>query len=210
MAKKKKRKSAGPPPVTGPKRPSTVAAAEEAAAKPQVEKRKPGEPTPPSLRGVLLRAGIIAALFYPYLIYAVGEEPGPALVISILALGLMAPFVLAPYGRHYDFPILLVAVFVLMGRRLSEKASSVLVTALLILPYINLGIISEYRERVPSTVRLFPEFTFLWIPVLVILCWLVTEVRRPRHAVLSDDRERPPSGERFMGSNAVGSGEPIP
>ena len=91
MAKKKKRKGAGPPPVTGPKRPSAVAAAEEAAAKPQVEKRKPGEPTPPSLRGVLLRAGIIAALFYPYLIYAVGEEPGPALVISVLALGLMVP-----------------------------------------------------------------------------------------------------------------------
>ena len=91
MAKKKKRKGAGPPPVTGPKRPSAVAAAEEAAAKPQVEKRKPGEPTPPSLRGVLLRAGIIAALFYPYLIYAVGEEPGPAFLISLLALALMLP-----------------------------------------------------------------------------------------------------------------------
>ncbi|HET6689345.1 MAG TPA: hypothetical protein VFG74_00635 [Miltoncostaeaceae bacterium] len=91
MAKRKKRKSAGPPPVTGPKRPSAVAAAEEAAAKPEVQKRKPGEPVPPSFRGVLLRAGIVAALFYPYLIYAVGEDPGPAFLLSVIALAFMIP-----------------------------------------------------------------------------------------------------------------------
>ena len=91
MAKRKKRKGAGPPPVTGPKRPSAAAAQQEAAAKPQVQKRKSGEPVPPSFRGVLLRAGIIAALFYPYLIYAAGEEPGQAFVISLLALALMLP-----------------------------------------------------------------------------------------------------------------------
>ncbi len=91
MAKRKKRKGAGPPPVTGPKRPSAVASQQEAAAKPQVQKRKPGEPIPPSFRGVLLRAGIIAALFYPYLIYAAGEDPGQAFLISLLALALMLP-----------------------------------------------------------------------------------------------------------------------
>ena len=91
MAKKKKRKGAGPPPVTGPKRPSAVAAAEEAAAKPQTQKRRPGEPVPPSFRGVLIRAGIIAALFYPYLIYVLGEDPGPAFLISVVALALMLP-----------------------------------------------------------------------------------------------------------------------
>jgi len=91
MAKRKKRKGAGPPPVTGPKRPSAAAAAEEAATKPQVEKRKQGEPVPPSFRGVLLRAGIIIALFYPYLVYVVGEDPGPAFLISLVALALMVP-----------------------------------------------------------------------------------------------------------------------
>ena len=91
MAKRKKRKGAGPPPVTGPKRPSAAAAQQEAAAKPQVQKRKSGEPVPPSFRGVLLRAGIIAALFYPYLIYAAGEEPGPAFLISLVALAFMLP-----------------------------------------------------------------------------------------------------------------------
>ena len=91
MAKRKKRKGAGPPPVTGPKRPSAVAAAGEAAAKPQVQKRRPGEPVPPSFRGVLLRAAIIAALFYPYLIYVAGSSPAAALVISLAGLALMIP-----------------------------------------------------------------------------------------------------------------------
>lgn len=92
MAKRKKRKGAGPPPVTGPKRPSAVAAAEQAAAKPQAQpKRRPGEPVPPSFRGVLLRAAIIAALFYPYLIYVAGSSPAAAFLISLVGLALMIP-----------------------------------------------------------------------------------------------------------------------
>ena len=91
MAKKKKRKSAGPPPVTGPKRPSAAAAAEEAAARPQVQKRKAGEPVPPSFRGVLLRAGIIAVLFYPYMVYAAGATPAAAFLLSVIALAFMIP-----------------------------------------------------------------------------------------------------------------------
>lgn len=91
MAKRKKRKSAGPPPVTGPKRPSAVAAAEEAATKPQTQKRKPGEPVPPSFRGVLLRAGIIAALFFPYMVYAANATPAAAFLLSLIALAFMIP-----------------------------------------------------------------------------------------------------------------------
>ena len=93
MAKRKKRKGAGPPPVTGPKRPSAVAEREVTASKAasQGPKRRSGEPVPPSFRGVLLRAGIIIALFYPYLVYVVGEDPGPAFLISLVALALMVP-----------------------------------------------------------------------------------------------------------------------
>jgi hypothetical protein len=86
MAKKKKRKSAGPPPV--PKRAVEAAAT---AAPSRAPKRRPGEPAPPSFKGVLLRAGIVAAIFYPYLIYVVGESAGAALVVSVVAFGLMIP-----------------------------------------------------------------------------------------------------------------------
>jgi hypothetical protein len=89
VAKRKRRKSAGPPPVHNPKRAALEASG--AASKPAAPKRKPGEPSPPSFRGVLLRAGIVAALFYPYLIYIVGEDPGPAFLITAIALALMLP-----------------------------------------------------------------------------------------------------------------------
>jgi hypothetical protein len=95
---------------------------------------------------------------------------------DIFSLGLIAPFILAPYGRHYDFPVLLIPAFVLIGRRLSEKAGTALLVALLVLPYVNLGIIVKFREQFPSTVRLFPEWTFLWIPLLVTATWFATEV----------------------------------
>jgi hypothetical protein len=96
---------------------------------------------------------------------------------DILSLGLIAPFILAPYGRHYDFPVLLIPAFVLIGRRLSEKAGTALLVALLVLPYVNLGIIAEFRHRYPITVRLFPEWTFIWIPLLVTATWFATELR---------------------------------
>ena len=92
---------------------------------------------------------------------------------DILSLGMIAPFILAPYGRHYDFPVLLIPAFVLIGRRLSEKAGTALLVGLLILPYVNLGIIVNFRERYPSSVRLFPEWTFLWIPLLVTGIWFL-------------------------------------
>jgi len=99
---------------------------------------------------------------------------------EILSLGLIAPFILAPYGRHYDFPVLLIPVLVLIGRRLSETAGTALLVGLLVLPYVNLGIIIAFRERYPSTVRLFPEWTFLWVPLLVSAIWFATGRRLPR------------------------------
>ena len=97
---------------------------------------------------------------------------------DILSLGLMAPFILAPYGRHYDFPVLWIPALVLIGRRLSKKAGTLLLLALLILPYVNLGIIAAFRARYPITVRLFPEWTFLWIPLLVTATWFAADCLR--------------------------------
>jgi hypothetical protein len=89
VAKRKKRKSAGPPPVHNPRREALEASGQ--SAKPASPKLKPGEPSPPSMRGVLMRAAIVAAIFYPYLVYVVGSSPGGALVVTIIAFGLMIP-----------------------------------------------------------------------------------------------------------------------
>jgi len=87
VARRKRRKSAGPPPVRNPRR--TAAEAAE-AAKPG-PKRRPGEPVPPSFRGVLIRAAIVAAIFFPYLVYVVDESPGAAFVVTAIAFALMIP-----------------------------------------------------------------------------------------------------------------------
>ena len=86
MAKRKPRKGVGPPPAVSPRR----AALAESDAK-AAPKRGSGEPVPSSPRGVLLRAGIVAALFYPYLIFVTGESAGPALIIVAFAFALMIP-----------------------------------------------------------------------------------------------------------------------
>ena len=40
---------------------------------------------------MLLRAGIVAAIFYPYLIYVAGEATLPALGLTVIAFALMVP-----------------------------------------------------------------------------------------------------------------------
>jgi Flp pilus assembly protein TadB len=87
MAKRKRRKAAGPPPAHSPRR-EALTATGTTEVKP---KRRQGEPVPSGMRAIALRAAIVAAIFYPYLIYVAGESPGIALVISILAFGLMLP-----------------------------------------------------------------------------------------------------------------------
>lgn len=89
MARRKRRKGAGPPPVHNPKRAAQEASGGSARA--AAPKRKPGEPVPPSFKGILIRAGIIAAVFYPYLIYIVGESPGTAFLLALIAFALMIP-----------------------------------------------------------------------------------------------------------------------
>ena len=122
----------------------------------------------------------VALPFSAFLLRAALDRSRP--LEEILSLGMIAPFIVAPYGRHYDFPVLLIPAFVLIGRRLSEKAGTALLLALLVLPYVNLGIIVEFRQRYPITVRLFPEWTFLWIPLMVSATWFATALRtRPSH-----------------------------
>lgn len=101
---------------------------------------------------------------------------------DVMTLGILAAFIIAPYGRHYDFPLLLIPLFVLMGGRLPELAGTALMVALLVLPYLHFGALMKFKDKYPSAVRLFPECTFFWVPVLVTAAWLVYEVRIARGA----------------------------
>ncbi len=92
MARRKPRKGAGPPPAVSPRRAAQEAAQSRAKPGAKSTPRRPsGEPVPSSPRGVLVRAGIVAGLFYPYLVFLAGETPAVALVIAVIAFALMVP-----------------------------------------------------------------------------------------------------------------------
>lgn len=56
-----------------------------------VTRRVSGTPIPPSFRGVLIRAVIVAVLFFPYLIYVAKEEPLAAALVTLVAFAIMIP-----------------------------------------------------------------------------------------------------------------------
>jgi hypothetical protein len=117
------------------------------------------------------------ALVLPFLALVVRASLARSRPASeVIALGVLAAFIVAPYGRHYDFPILLIPLFVLMGGRLPELAGAALLVILLIVPYVHLGAMMEFRRKYPTSQQ-FPEITFLWVPALLTGVWLIYEAR---------------------------------
>ncbi len=91
MAKKKKRRrpKAGPPPGQRPE--LATANGEPAKKSEKAESKGSKAPVKPGYRGPLIRAVLVAVLFYPYLVYIAREEPGTALLISLGAFVVMLP-----------------------------------------------------------------------------------------------------------------------
>jgi hypothetical protein len=92
---------------------------------------------------------------------------------DVIALGLLVACIVAPYGRHYDFPILLIPLFVLMGTRLSEIAGTALLVAVLLLPYLQYWIMSRLG-LIGDIGRPSREFLFAWLPLLLAVAWFAS------------------------------------
>ena len=93
---------------------------------------------------------------------------------DVLSLALLAADFVAPYGRHYDFPVLLIPFLVLLGTRLSERTGTALLVALLLLPYLHYMVLDRLKVWLGFTGRLNPEFTFVWIPLVLTVAWFVS------------------------------------
>lgn len=136
------------------------------------------------LRSLGLRSWTLGAA------YLVGAVPLVAAVVAAafdrsrplrdtIAASLIAAFLVVPYGRSYDYPVLLVPLFVLLGGRLSEKAGAALLAAVTLIPYIQFPMLVKYHDRY-TKVNFFLESTFFWVPLLLAACWLATEARAIR------------------------------
>jgi hypothetical protein len=99
---------------------------------------------------------------------AIGERRP---LLDVMSLGFLAPFFISPYARHYDFPILLIPLFALIGGRLSEKAGSALLIALIVLPYAHFILMVKCSPYFTNNVNFYLESTYFWVPALLAAVW---------------------------------------
>ena len=96
---------------------------------------------------------------------------------EVIALGLLAVFFVAPYARHYDFVVLLIPAFVLIGDRLSEKAGALLLLSLILAPYLQFILVARYSRLLVPDVNFYLECTYFWVPALLAALWMATRSR---------------------------------
>jgi hypothetical protein len=84
--------------------------------------------------------------------------------IDAIGGGAIAAFAMAPYAQFYDFPVLLVPLFGLLGNRQPSPPVFALVLAFIVLPYLNFLALGIAR---------WPPCTFAWVPATLAVAWLL-------------------------------------
>jgi hypothetical protein len=90
---------------------------------------------------------------------------------DVIALGFLAAFFVAPYGRHYDFPVLLIPLLVLLADRLSDRQGAILLISILLVPYLQFALLVRYSRLVVPDVDFYVECTYFWVPALLAAIW---------------------------------------
>jgi hypothetical protein len=110
---------------------------------------------------------------------------------NLIGLSLLATFVIAPYGRVYDFTVLLIPLLVLLGGRLPEAAKASLLVASMVLPYAHWGWLI-LKVRAQGSPLLNVEICYLWIPAFLLLAWIangaMARKRGPVVSILGDSQ----------------------
>jgi hypothetical protein len=92
----------------------------------------------------------------------------------LFAVGALAAFFVAPYARHYDFPVLLIPLLVFVGERLRGPVCMALLVCFLAVPYGQLVFLTRLRDASDPSGKFLFEATFFWVPVALALAWLAT------------------------------------
>ena len=129
------------------------------------------------LRSLGLQGGMLLALYaavaLPFFVLVVryALEPGRPLG-DVLAMSILAAFFVAPTGRPYDQPLLLLVLLVLIARRRSDVVAAGLLFTFVFLPYVHFFRWTPDRDGMPDHVW------FFWIPLTLAVAWFL-----PRFAV---------------------------
>jgi hypothetical protein len=100
-----------------------------------------------------------------------------AALSDLLGWGILAAFFVAPYARHYDFPVLLIPAL-LLGNRLPQLASAGLIMALVVVPYVQFFLLTYFKALSDPGGPFLLEATFFWVPALLAVLWLIVAGRQ--------------------------------
>jgi hypothetical protein len=113
------------------------------------------------------------ALAAPFAVVVVRAALDRARPLSeVVGLGLLAAFFVAPYARHYDFPVLVIPALLLSGR-LPRAAGAALLLALVLVPYAQYAALAQLKAATDPDGKFLVECSFFWVPVLLAALWLV-------------------------------------
>lgn len=122
------------------------------------------------------------------LVYAAGAAAAVAAVLratgrdrplhDVLALGLLGAFVVVPYGRYYDYLLLLIPCLVLVGRRLREVPATALLVVVYFGSFLHFAAFVEVRRRLKGVLPIDVEFLFVWVPLLLAGTWAASRPRK--------------------------------
>ena len=81
---------------------------------------------------------------------------------DVIGVGSIAAFVIAPYAQFYDFPILSVSLFGLIGNQQPSGAMFGLMLAFIVVPYLNF---------LAMGIAGWPPCSFVWVPATLATAW---------------------------------------
>jgi MFS family permease len=121
---------------------------------------------------------IVALPFLGYVLKAAFQRS--TTLAHVLALSILAAFFVAPYARHYDFPVLLIPVMALLGKRPSLLTAALVVPALVVLPFVQMSLLVDYKASHDPNGWFVVECTYFWIPVLCLAAWFLANLAARR------------------------------
>jgi hypothetical protein len=122
--------------------------------------------------------GLYLAVALTFLAGVVRAALGRDSWLDLMAVSLLAAFFVAPYARHYDFPVLLFPLLALLRNRLAPLAATLLAFSLVLLPYVQLFLLTRYKQVYNPSGLFLLEGSFFWIPLALTAAWLASSRSR--------------------------------
>jgi hypothetical protein len=124
--------------------------------------------------------GLYLAVALPFLGAVVRAALTPSFSwLDLMAVSLLAAFFVAPYARHYDFPVLLIPLLALLRSRLGSWTAWLLPLALVVLPWVQQSLLVAYKPLYNPSGLFLLEGSYFWVPVVLTIAWLAS-ARRTR------------------------------